>query len=624
MKKRGFVILISLIAVLLIISGCETQNFNNKITNFKDSLGLNLFSGSAVSCSSDTDCEIGYICEGGSCKLGCLEDSECPGTECDLDTGRCVVKGECTSDRDCSSGRCDLANQKCVECLWQQDCKDDFICNLETNKCEAQKEPEPIPLVEPEEPEEVKRCTDTDGGKDYFVKGIITIGTSTIEEECWDEKNIKERYCGVDNLSVLSDVHECPNGCEDGACLTEPAEPVVNITNVTETKPAETVKEITCTDSDEENKYEKGTITSIILTKKGEELVDKKEISITDACLEKDGKHYVTEGICKEFEGMQINSVKELECEFGCKDGVCIEQAEATCTDPDGDDISKATTLTYKDATGAEKSFNDKCIGLVGVFEGICTEEEKFACINEDGTENSECRRRCPKGQVCKNGACEQSTAQCIDTDGENKNKYGTVTYTNIINNAQLTMEDSCITWRFAREAVCNSLNQGRIKILKCGKDEACISGRCIPSQQKCTDSDGRDRTNKGITDHVGVAGVPGKHTDICFYKTHLWEGMCKLNTFIVRKVPCPKGTTCHDGACIKGEPTTILTCKDTDSYNIYTVGTITYTDSEGKHTKTDSCFNKRYVNENYCYRNIARESKRFCTRWCVGGKCIE
>ncbi|MBW2978085.1 hypothetical protein KY331_04535 [Candidatus Woesearchaeota archaeon] len=89
-----------------------------------------------------------------------------------------------------------------------------------------------------EAPEEEITCTDSDGGKNYFVKGEVTGYSNqppelfTFVDCCVDSEDptgkcvsigdtVVERYCedGYWNSFVYK---ECPYGCKNGACLEEP------------------------------------------------------------------------------------------------------------------------------------------------------------------------------------------------------------------------------------------------------------------------------------------------------------------------------------------------------------------------------------------------------------------
>ena len=80
-----------------------------------------------------------------------------------------------------------------------------------------------------EEIEEI--CVDSDGGKDYYTKGIVTIPTTSYEDTCnYDEfglplnenysvTTVVEKYC--ENNTVKTNYYNCPNSCENGACVDE-------------------------------------------------------------------------------------------------------------------------------------------------------------------------------------------------------------------------------------------------------------------------------------------------------------------------------------------------------------------------------------------------------------------
>lgn len=59
-------------------------------------------------------------------------------------------------------------------------------------------------------------CVETDGGRDYFIKGDFTYG-STIKgsDYCMGDK-LKEYYCENNQLKI--EIYTCQDGCEKGAC----------------------------------------------------------------------------------------------------------------------------------------------------------------------------------------------------------------------------------------------------------------------------------------------------------------------------------------------------------------------------------------------------------------------
>ena len=73
-------------------------------------------------------------------------------------------------------------------------------------------------------------CTDSDGGKNYYVKGNTTLGNDTKTDYCRSTTSeedvvyagniLKEFYCATPNNIGAETYDECPNGCVDGACVS--------------------------------------------------------------------------------------------------------------------------------------------------------------------------------------------------------------------------------------------------------------------------------------------------------------------------------------------------------------------------------------------------------------------
>jgi hypothetical protein len=89
----------------------------------------------------------------------------------------------------------------------------------------------------------VPLCTDSDNGKDYFVKGTTSItGGSSLIDQCVDSTQLKEHYCASSTSTTISTEYKiCTNGCEYGLC-----KPVVSQT---------------CNDPDGKNYNRKETMT---------------------------------------------------------------------------------------------------------------------------------------------------------------------------------------------------------------------------------------------------------------------------------------------------------------------------------------------------------------------------
>ena len=82
----------------------------------------------------------------------------------------------------------------------------------------------------------IAECTDSDGGKDYYIKGFVTgedekgysynnqaeaclNAPSATGDEVFASDYLGEFYC-EDNL-VKGDIYICPNGCQNGVCISE-------------------------------------------------------------------------------------------------------------------------------------------------------------------------------------------------------------------------------------------------------------------------------------------------------------------------------------------------------------------------------------------------------------------
>ncbi len=90
----------------------------------------------------------------------------------------------------------------------------------------ASSEGQAAPAAAPQE--EVKpvgdeKCTDSDGGKNYAVKGKVSgiKEMSGASYEVWDscvKDYVNEYYCS-ELGKPQTDIHKCPNGCKDSVCI---------------------------------------------------------------------------------------------------------------------------------------------------------------------------------------------------------------------------------------------------------------------------------------------------------------------------------------------------------------------------------------------------------------------
>jgi len=66
-------------------------------------------------------------------------------------------------------------------------------------------------------------CTETDDGTDFAVKGVTTYTKEGREisktiDQCLDENRLEENFCDSAGKSDI-ERYDCPEGCEEGACI---------------------------------------------------------------------------------------------------------------------------------------------------------------------------------------------------------------------------------------------------------------------------------------------------------------------------------------------------------------------------------------------------------------------
>ena len=205
-------------------------------------------------------------------------------------------------------------------------------------------------------PVQNQTCTDSDGGLNYYVKGITANNTITKNDTCiLNNMALREYYCD-NNKNVLFEERDCAGGCQNNACLNQ-------------TTP---VQNQTCTDSDGGLNYNiKGTTTNNTITK-------------NDTCI------YNNLAIKEYYCQNTLVSNEERDCQYRCRDGACANQTIVppieTCTDSDGG----RNYYTLGNTNGAW----DSCINSDTLNENFC-----------DGSSPVSATYNCLKG--CENGACK-------------------------------------------------------------------------------------------------------------------------------------------------------------------------------------------------------------------------
>src|SRR3989338_2519120 len=123
-----------------------------------------------------------------SCFTDPLWSEEYCTKDCQCDLGQ----GDCDKDEDCKSGYC------------TQDVGQKYGQKKSMDVCEGKP---------------AWACQETDNGQDYNQKGITSYKGQSKTDYCKNKTNLKEYYCKAYN-KIDDKTYKCPNGCQDGACVS--------------------------------------------------------------------------------------------------------------------------------------------------------------------------------------------------------------------------------------------------------------------------------------------------------------------------------------------------------------------------------------------------------------------
>lgn len=143
---------------------------------------------------------------------------------------------------------------------------------------------------------DVPKCIDSDGGRDYYVKGAVNSTSVPMlqYDTCGaiDGQKLHELYCNGSNVQVQPFI-DCQYGCSDGACLRAAPQ---------------------CYDSDpQDNLYTKGYAT-----------INNGKTMIYDQCGYEQGYVSDTMLIQSYCDGYRLRVNESYNCQYGCSDGACV------------------------------------------------------------------------------------------------------------------------------------------------------------------------------------------------------------------------------------------------------------------------------------------------------------
>jgi len=372
-----------------------------------------------------------YPPQAGQCRIGtCPQDCETPSTEfCGSST-----QGPCASDSECITGGC--SGQVCQSIKEQSvpttcEYKDCYNAEKYGMKCRCIHEsitPAATAAIIGEssiqgkckwvKAETIGYCKDSDGGKNYHVKGIVTGndvdgGSLQLNDVCegnyvheyfCQEPNPNGNYIERQNYGWVN--YPCPNGCKEGVCVKE-TPTCSDSTGTHKFGESWTAPDGCNTCYCKENGYI--TCTNIACTTctdsdggldyytKGSTLLKENGIpgaSGSDFCtgVGNDLMEYVCQG--NTYTGIKYN------CPHGCYDGACLQQNQ-NCTDSDGGryDYYTKGTITYQ-----QGSFADFCVSPTLLTENYC--DYSYYPLYQGRADSYNCTNG------CLDGACIQQQNQ--------------------------------------------------------------------------------------------------------------------------------------------------------------------------------------------------------------------
>ena len=297
-------------------------------------------------------------------------------------------------------------------------------------------------------------CTDSDGGRDTYVLGRVSMAGTTHADSCVDTSTVKEYYCDGGAVAVSELPCGSGYGCTNGACA-----------------------EVPCSDSDSGEVAEtRGTAIS-------------GATSQTDACA---GETSVTEYYCSD--GRILS--RSLTCGTGkhCSEGACVEY---TCTDSDGGQkAGEAGTASRGDTRKTDTCSSDG------------RKVTEYYCDASGSIKNASIS--CGSDQTCRDGACVG--AACTDSDGgQIKGTAGNTTF------GSTSHTDSCQSNTSVLEYYCSGTGISQATLV-CDSGYYCNAGACAKINCFDTDQnlDGDDKkwfsfkTASSLTLYVGEKAMLG------------------------------------------------------------------------------------------------------------------
>lgn len=430
---------------------------------------------------------------------------------------------------------------------------------------------------------QVPSCTETDGGKNYYVKGSNSNAEVTnITDGCVaGTQKVREYYCGEDE-GIYSEDYYCSDGCSNGACNLTPATTetyypspfivngVADVAIIYGTQPGISQLELVQANNIQEDlrKRLNGTLGDTLVKDSETDLVKYhnwivvgtpcynsaiwKSLGLSDCNLVEstlkiapgqaalkgiqgsNGKliflvvGYTTEDLTKAVQYLLTKSVSTSKSYVMGVANPNESYIGSNCTDSDGGvRYNVKGEVVWDNMDGGRSTLIDHCINEEILNESYCSYEWGYTLTRDCGME----------GKVCKDGACVEEDAQGGPSSEQLTCSNAGGTWKTFPNGCA----DSCDFVRNSKNVACTQvITQG----CDCGLDKCWTGTKCEFNNQ----SAGILTCSSGCT-----------LNERCYTFGYRKSGTycAETNSFIPQlgnEAPCENNFECRSNLCIDGQ----------------------------------------------------------------------
>jgi len=365
-------------------------------------------------------------------------------------------------------------------------------------------------------------CTDSDNGKEYFVKGNTVVKKNGVimsgknaTDYCNNSSYLTEYSCTSDGTDSIGTGYACSNGCLDGACK-QATTPVA-----------------ACTDSDYSDSDGGYLSGSDIYTKGYVTYTNNPGLIVPDGAVEDYcySSSTLAEYRCHTVGNDNLQDMNLVSCANGCLNGACVQSTAPSITPS----TTPFITLTSPNGgeswqAGETRDITWTSNGVTKVNISIYDYEKSISCrFNSEGITNInkyswkiERTERCPlyvsnklkmsvsadttttTGAVITDESNDYfrilpaPTPTCTDSDQGDYNVKGTAVQRNI-NGSEDSSDDTCIDSNSLMEYRCTTANEYIIgSSYYCSS--GCQDGACKPNPINVTYPNGGETLEKSKT----------------------------------------------------------------------------------------------------------------------------